>query len=66
MRRHLLSPAVFQGQCLLLDLCLSCKDMGIWDRKEATLQQSVNVQATGRAVRDCEEEVNGMYLMLSA
>lgn len=37
----------------------------MWDRKEATFLQSVNVWATGGAVRGCEEEVNGMYLVLS-
>lgn len=66
MRWHLSSPVVFKGQRLFLVLWLSCKDMGIRDRKEATLPQSVNVWATGRAVRDCEEKVNGMHLMLGA
>ena len=66
MRWHVFSPAVLQGQCLFLALSLSCKDMGIWDRKEVTLPHSVNVWATGRAVRDCEEEVNGIYSVRSA
>lgn len=66
MKWHLSSLAVFKGQCLFLVLWLSCKDIDIWDRKEATLPQSVNVWATGKAVRDCEEEVNGMHLILGA
>lgn len=66
MRWHLFSPAVFQSQCLFLALWLSCKVMGMWNRKEAALPQSVNVWATGRVVRDCEEEVNSMYLVFSA